>query len=560
MGELSYDTMTGISGSLALKHHKSALLGGENPHRTAPAAAYDTSSSLPPTCFLLPRPQTPEFHLDYTTPELSTDPLAENFEIMSYIVMPEDLLPGGDSLEPSPPREGWKSPKPAKGYPPIALPPQVVPAPYIPSAPRDIPVLNTPMPSRKKGKKWLALPLADPDRTAVRDYHEVPYSAEQPKEREKKEDEKSASGGPRTGGQALEPSIRKNMNSRRVSAPVTIRNPADMSEVELAKIVRPSMAKRYSTLKTKKAEETKARQMEGKKKAKNASQSPIAPLLEGTVPDEEYFTTLPLALDRAWGLREAREKAVNGTGVEGSDGNCFSGDSSVWGAHVSTSAVPPTIRKNDNYITEQELFFYNQNAMPISNGYDSIRGPQGEPVDGRMLAAYLEDRRGRHADPANPIQSITHRLTVLEDAFRKLISSTNVDTQLREDLQNVTRDFQNKALAEMTLLGANLQTLQNTVASIIRRQDTVESAIVSRMQKFEEELLEDMAVSGRILGQFRELKNDTNDRLGELRQLRDDVDTLKAESVQCRFRTEHLWNNRVYRGNVQNDGATDKSG
>ncbi|PWW74999.1 hypothetical protein C7212DRAFT_345622 [Tuber magnatum] len=479
---------------------------------------------------------------------------------MSYLVMPEDLLPGGDSLEPSPPRKGRKSPKLAKGYPLIALPPQVVAEPYIPIVPRDIPDPSTPVPSRKKGKKWLTLPLADPDRAAIRDYNEAPYSAEQA-EKEKKGNEKSAGGDPGTKEQAVEPSIRRNLNSRRVSAPVTIRNPADMSEVELTKLVRPSTTKRYSTVKTKKAEEKKVGQMEGKRQAKSAlEETPIAPLLEGTVPDEEYFTTLPLALDRAWGLRGERDKVVDGTGVEGSNGNRFSGESGVWGARAPSAAVPPTTRKNDNLITEQELFIYNQNAMPITNGYGPIRGPQAEPIDGRMLATYLEDHRGRPADPANPIPSITHRLAALEDAFRKLASSTNVDTKLREDLQIVTRDFQNKALAEMTVLGANLQTLQNTVANIIRRQDTVEDAIVCRMQKFEEDLLQDMAVSGRVVDQFRELRNETSDRFGELKQLRKDVDSLQAESVQCRFRTEHLWNNRAYGGNSQRAGATERSG
>jgi len=135
-----------------------------------------------------------------------------------------------------------------------------------------------------------------------------------------------------------------------------------------------------------------------------------------------------------------------------------------------------------------------------------------------------------------------------------------MDTKLREDLQNVTRDFQNKALAEMTALGANLQTLQDTVTGIVRRQDRVEDSIIIRMQRFEEDLLEDMDVSGRIVDQFHELVKDTSHRFSELRNFREEVDTLLAESIQCRFRTERLLNLRTYGTKAPKPGATDKQG
>jgi len=121
-----------------------------------------------------------------------------------------------------------------------------------------------------------------------------------------------------------------------------------------------------------------------------------------------------------------------------------------------------------------------------------------------------------------------------------------MDSKLREDLQNLTRDFQNKTLAEMTALEANFQTLQNAVTSIMHRQDMVEDAMVNRMQRFEEDLLEDTAVSGRIVNQFRELRNDTSDRGDELGKLREEVDALLEDSVQCRFRTESLLNGNFY--------------
>ncbi|KAG0124264.1 hypothetical protein HOY82DRAFT_630723 [Tuber indicum] len=516
---------------------------------------------------------------------------------MSYLVMPEDLLPGGDSLERSPPR---KSPKPIKGCPTTPLPPKVAVTPCMLTTPGKMTVSNTPMPSRKKGKKWLSLPLTDPNNVANREYNEGPSDAEQPKEKEKKGNEKRAGGDPGSQEKKIvEPSTRKsNFNGRRVSTPVTIRNPADMSEVELAKLVRPSTTKRHSAVKTKKAEEKKAgekkagekkagekkaeekkaekkkaeekkvdgKKVEGKKveetkvapveEKKQATsgleESPLAPLLEGTVPDEEYFTTLPLAPERAQYFHGGRGEVFGVTGVEGSNGKRTNWDSIEWGNDVPSVAAPSTARKNKSYLTDEELFILNQYAMPIYNGYGPIRRPQAEPVDGRMLSTYLEDHRGRPADIANgpdcshmlsqPTPSVMHRLSVLEDAFRKLTASTNIDTKLREDLQNVTRDFQNKALAEMTLLGANLQILQNTMVNIIHRQDAVEEAIVNRMQKFEEDFLKDAGASGQIIDQFRELRNDTSNRFGELKMLRAGVNTLQTDPIQSTFITEYLWN------------------
>jgi len=136
-----------------------------------------------------------------------------------------------------------------------------------------------------------------------------------------------------------------------------------------------------------------------------------------------------------------------------------------------------------------------------------------------------------------------------------------MDTKLREDFQNFTLDFQSKALAEMTALGANLQTLQTSVNGIVSRQNGVEDAIIIRMQRFEDDLLEDMGVSERIVDQFRELRDDTSDRFDELRNLRAEVDTILAESVQCRFRTERILNKNLPGTKAPKLGATtDKQG
>lgn len=133
-----------------------------------------------------------------------------------------------------------------------------------------------------------------------------------------------------------------------------------------------------------------------------------------------------------------------------------------------------------------------------------------------------------------------------------------MDSKLREDLQNVTRDFQNKTLAEMTALEANFQTLQNAVISIMHRQDMVEDAMVNRMQRFEEDLLEDTAVPGRIVNQFRELGNDASVCFGELRKLREEVDALLEDSAQCRFRTESIMNGEFYVAKAPKLGDIDK--
>lgn len=131
-------------------------------------------------------------------------------------------------------------------------------------------------------------------------------------------------------------------------------------------------------------------------------------------------------------------------------------------------------------------------------------------------------------------------------------------SKLREDLQNVTRDFQNKTLAEMTALEANFQVLQNVVTSIMHRQDMVEDAMVNRMQRFEEDLLAGTAESGRIVNQFRELRNDTSDCFGELRKLREEVDALLEDSIQCRFRTESMISGKFYVAKASELGAIDK--
>ncbi|PUU77894.1 hypothetical protein B9Z19DRAFT_1065473 [Tuber borchii] len=460
---------------------------------------------------------------------------------MSYLVMPEDLLPGGDSLVPSPPRKEGKSPKLEKGHPVVALPPRATVSPYIPVAPPNIRSSNISMLSRKKGKKCLVLPFASSEEVATRDYDELPCYAEQPK-KEKEENERHAVvlG---VQEQAMEPSTCKNeFNCRRVSAPVTIRNPADMPEVELAKLVGPTTTKYQHALRAKKVGEKRVGSVE-KQQATSALEEPtIAPSLEVTVPVEEYFSALPLALKRAEDFDGEREK-VSGAGVESSSETPFHGGSSSWEARVSRVTTSPAARKHENRIPDKEFFSFNrvEKTMPVSNRSGPIRRLQAEP-----------------ADPAKPIPSIARRLAALEDAFRKLTASTNMDSKLREDFQNVTRDFRNKTLAEMTALGANFQTLQNATTSIMHRQDMVEDAMVNHMQRFEEDLLEDTAVSGRIINRFRELRNDTSDCFGELRKLREEVGALLDESTQCRFKAESILNGDFYVAKARKLGAIDK--
>ena len=211
------------------------------------------------------------------------------------------------------------------------------------------------MPYRKKGKKWLALPLATPDGVAVKDYNELPCYTEQPKE--EKEDERRARVDPGVQEQALEPSAGKSdFGGRRVSTPVTIRNPADMSEVELAKLVGPTPAKRQSTLKARKVGEKKVEHVERKPAASALEESPIAPFIQGTVPDEENFSTLPLTPEGAGDFNREREKVRDGAGVEGSNENGFNRGSSVWEARVPSVTTPTSLRKYENNISDKELF------------------------------------------------------------------------------------------------------------------------------------------------------------------------------------------------------------
>jgi len=291
--------------------------------------------------------------------------------------MPEDLLPGGDSLEPSPPRREERSSRLEGSHPAIALPPEATIAPYIPIAPRKIPAPNTPsMPpslvgiqdanistvqSRKKGKKWLALPLANPDEVAVGDCNELPHYTEQPEE--KKENESDARVDLSVQEKAVETSAGKNdFNCRRVSTPVTIRNPADMSEVELAKLVGPTTSKRQSTLKARKVGEKKVGPLERKHATSALREPPIAPFIQGTVPDRG---TLPLALEGAGDFNRAREKVRDGAGVEGSNENNFNKGATSREARISSVTTPPTPREHESSIADKELFSSNREFSQI---------------------------------------------------------------------------------------------------------------------------------------------------------------------------------------------------
>ena len=267
--------------------------------------------------------------------------------------------------------------------------------------------------SRKKGKKWLVLPFANSDEAAARDYDGLPYYPEQP-EKEKKENEKHVGLDLGVQEQPMEPSTRKNdFNCRRVSAPVTIRNPADMSEIELAKFVGPTTTKYQPALKAYKVGEKRVGSVEKQQDTSALEEPPIAPSLEVTVPDEEYFSTLPLALKRAEDFDGEREKA-SGAGVERSSESPFNGGSSSWEACVSSVTTSSTARKHESSIADKELFSFNrefppifpmfswrtqliysgidcslgmEKTMPISNPYGPIRRPQAEPVDGEMLTS-----------------------------------------------------------------------------------------------------------------------------------------------------------------------------
>jgi len=267
--------------------------------------------------------------------------------------------------------------------------------------------------SRKKGKKWHVLPFANSDEVAVRDYDELPYYAEQPK-KEKEENERYAGVDLGVQEQAMGPSTRKNdFNCRKVHAPVTIRSPVDMSEVELAKLVGPTTTKCQPALKAMKVGERWVGSVDKQQATSALSEHPIAPSLDVTVPDKEHFSTLPLALKRAECFDGEREK-VSGAGVEGSSENPLNGGSSSWEARVSSVTTSPTARKHENSIADKELFSFNrefspifpifswrteliysgidcslgmEKTMPLSNRYGPIRPPQAEPVDGEMLTS-----------------------------------------------------------------------------------------------------------------------------------------------------------------------------
>ena len=260
--------------------------------------------------------------------------------------------------------------------------------------------------SRKKGKKWLALPLADPDEVGVRDYNELQHYTEQPEE--KKENASHARVDLSVQEKAVETSTGKNdFNCRRVSTPVTIRNPADMSEVELAKLVGPTTSKRQSTLKARKVGEKKVGPLERKHATSALREPPIAPFIQGTVPDREHFSTLPLALEGAGDFNRAREKVRDGAGISGSNENNFDKGSTSWKTRVSSVTTPPTPREHESSMADKELFSSNgefSNILDLfysgidcsleegettstSNGYGLVRCPQADLVDGEMLTS-----------------------------------------------------------------------------------------------------------------------------------------------------------------------------
>lgn len=213
--------------------------------------------------------------------------------------------------------------------------------------------------SRKKGKKWLILPFANSDEVAARDCDELPYYPEQPK-KEKEENERHIGVDLGVQEQPMEPSTRKNdFNCRRVSAPVTIRNPADMSEIGLAKLVGPTTTKYQPTLKANKVGEKRVRSVEKQQATSALEEPPIVPSLEVTVPDEEYFSTLPLALKRAEDFDGDREKVSEG-GFGSLSENPFNGGSSSWEARVSSVTTSPTARKHENSIADKQLFSFNR--------------------------------------------------------------------------------------------------------------------------------------------------------------------------------------------------------
>ncbi|RPA94934.1 hypothetical protein L873DRAFT_1813480 [Choiromyces venosus 120613-1] len=450
---------------------------------------------------------------------------------MSYQVMPDDLLPGGDSLDKSPPGRSSRATKPINS----PLPNGTV-RPYIPVLPRDFPNSATPISSRKKDKKWVPLPLAGPDPVPVRDLNESQNFPAQ-SQKEGMVNERPVGMDSIVQEQAVESSVfnMETFGGRRVSIPVTIRNPVDMSEIELGKLVVPSATKRSSTYKSVNKIEAKRVDPPGPSRSKAPSdlaEPQLASLLDGSESDEERFFRVSLDWGRAGTITGARGGVPDAAGFEGLNGNRLHGTTSIWGSNVPSVGSPHKYFKHEDSPTKQAPNS-GQIAMSHSNGYGPIRRPQAEPVDGKMLATYLEDHRGDPADPANPTPSMTHRLSVLEDAFRKLAASISIPNISCEDIEIFTKELERKVVSEISALRADFQTPQNTMANIISRQDEVEDAIIARLQEFEGALVR---------------------AIGAQRQLREDFEIVQADFLQLRYRIDHLLNPRTYGGNFPRPG------